>query len=329
MSQLNNQQADHDDSDKERAFQALIDAKQPIEGSDWMPARYRKALKRQMAQHAHSEWVGMLPEASFLPSAPSLERKTILQAKIQDEAGHALYIYSGMETLGYERDEAIVDLLEERAKFSVGFHWSFQHWGDVVTMGWLGDGAAIVNQVPLCRMSYGPYARAMKRICVEESFHQRQGYQATLAMVNGTPEQKAMVQDAINRFWWVYVFSFGLPDGDSTYTDQATRWNIKPNGNDELRDRYVNQAVPQIHALGLTVPDPDLKWDEENACWRYGECDWESFMEVVKGRGPATYERLEAKRNAYYGGAWVREAATAYAEKQAAAESVGVLDATG
>lgn len=303
---------------REAAFQALIDADERIEGGDWMPERYRKTLKRQMSQHAHSEWVGMLPEAAWLAAAPSLERKAILIAKIQDEAGHSLYLYSGLETLGYSRDDAIEDLLAERAKFSLLFHYPFLSWADVPIMGWLGDGAAIVNQIPLCRMSYAPYARAMVRICKEESFHQRQGYQATLAMVNGSPEQKEMIQESINRFWWIFMSSFGMADNRSTHTELAMKWKIKRSTNDALRDRYVNMVIPQIHALGLTVPDPDLKWNEERQAYDYGECDWDEFKEVVEGRGPLSRERLEAKRDAVEGGAWVREAAAAYAEREAA-----------
>ncbi|MFZ1845576.1 MAG: 1,2-phenylacetyl-CoA epoxidase subunit PaaA, partial [Saprospiraceae bacterium] len=276
---------------------------------------YRKTLIRQIAQHAHSELVGMLPEGNWITRAPSLKRKAILLAKVQDEAGHGLYLYSACETLGVERDDLFEQLHDGRAKYSSIFNYPTLTWADMGAVGWLVDGAAIMNQVPLCRASYGPYARAMVRVCKEESFHQRQGFEIMLTLSKGSAEQKAMAQDALNRWWWPSLMMFGPEDKDSTHTEQSMRWKIKRFSNDELRQRFVDMTKPQADLLGLTIPDPDLKWNEEKQGYDFGEIDWEEFWQVVKGNGPCNEERVEARRKAWDDGQWVREAAMAHAVK--------------
>lgn len=300
----------------EKEFQAKIDAGQNIEPKDWMPEKYRQTHIRQISQHAHSEIVGMLPEGNWITRAPSLRRKVALLAKVQDEAGHGLYLYSATETLGISRDELFEQLHSGKAKYSSIFNYPTLSWADIGAIGWLVDGAAIINQVMLTRTSYGPYARAMVRICKEESFHQRQGYEIMLTLCRGTQVQKEMAQDALNRWWWPSLMMFGPRDADSTHTEQSMKWKIKRKTNDELRQQFIDITVPQAEFLGLTVPDPDLKWNEERGHYDFGEIDWEEFWQVVKGNGPCNKERLDARRSAYEGGAWVREAAMAYAEKQ-------------
>ena len=301
----------------EHRFQATIDADQRIEPRDWMPEKYRKTLIRQISQHAHSEIVGMLPEGNWISRAPSLKRKLGLIAKVQDEAGHGLYLYSACETLGISRDEVLDQLHTGKAKYSSIFNYPTLTWADIGAIGWLVDGAAIMNQVPLCRCSYGPYARAMVRVCKEESFHQRQGYEIMLSLANGTPEQKAMAQDALNRWWWPSLMMFGPSDSDSTHSAQSMDWKIKRFSNDELRQRFVDSAKPQADILGLTIPDKDLKWNEETGHHEFGEIDWSEFWAVVKGHGPCNKERLAARVKAHEEGQWVRDAAVAYAEKKA------------
>ena len=302
---------------EERQFQERINDEIKIEPKNWMPDAYRKTLVRQISQHAHSEIVGMLPEGNWLTRAPTLKRKLQLMAKIQDEAGHGLYLYSAMETLGADRDEEIDKLHDGRAKYSSIFNYPTLNWADMGTIGWLVDGAAIVNQVPLQRTSYGPYARAMIRVCKEESFHQRQGYQILLTMMQeGTDDQKAMVQDSINRFWWPSLMMFGPSDENSPNSAQSMVWKIKRHSNDELRQRFLDQTVPQLELLGCTAPDPDLKYNQETGHYEFGEIDWQEFFDVVKGNGPCNRERVEARRNAIDNGAWVREAAVAYAAKR-------------
>lgn len=307
-------------SDKEQKlqdeFQKKIDAEIKIEPRDWMPDDYRKTLIRQISQHAHSEIVGMLPEGNWITRAPSLKRKAILLAKVQDEAGHGLYLYSAMETLGESRDQAVDDLITGKAKYSSIFNYPTVTWADMGAIGWLVDGAAIQNQVPLCRASYGPYSRAMIRVCKEESFHQRQGYEIMMTLANGTPEQKAMAQDALNRWWWPSIMMFGPNDKDSKHTAQSMAWKIKRFTNDELRQDFVDKTVPQAEYLGLTIPDPDLKWNEERGHYDFGEIDWNEFWQVVKGYGPCNKERIEARRKARDNGAWVRDAAAAYSKKK-------------
>lgn len=304
-------------SPEERHFQERINDEIKIEPKNWMPDAYRKTLIRQISQHAHSEIVGMLPEGNWLTRAPTLKRKLQLMAKIQDEAGHGLYLYSAMETLGADRDDEIDKLHDGRAKYSSIFNYPTLNWADMGTIGWLVDGAAIVNQVPLQRTSYGPYARAMIRVCKEESFHQRQGYQILLTMMQeGTDEQKAMVQDSINRFWWPALMMFGPSDDNSPNSAQSMAWKIKRHSNDELRQRFLDQTVPQLELLGCTAPDPDLKYNEETGHYEFGEIDWQEFFDVVKGNGPCNRERIESRRSAIDNGAWVREAAVAYAEKR-------------
>jgi len=300
----------------EQQFQDRIDAEERIEPKDWMPDAYRKTLVRQISQHAHSEIVGMLPEGNWITRAPSLRRKLALLAKVQDEAGHGLYLYAAAETLGVERDDLLDELHEGQAKYSSIFNYPTLTWADIGAIGWLVDGAAIMNQVPLCRCSYGPYARAMVRICKEESFHQRQGYEIMLTLCRGTEVQKRMAQDALNRWWWPSLMMFGPSDADSRHTAQSMDWKIKRFTNDELRQRFVDVTVPQAEFLGLTVPDPGLKWNEERGHYDFGPIDWEEFWNVVKGNGPCNKERIEARRNAYEKGAWVREAALAHAEKR-------------
>lgn len=304
-------------SPDEREFQERINDEIKIEPKNWMPDAYRKTLIRQISQHAHSEIVGMLPEGNWLTRAPTLKRKLQLMAKIQDEAGHGLYLYSAMETLGADRDEEIDKLHDGRAKYSSIFNYPTLNWADMGTVGWLVDGAAIVNQVPLQRTSYGPYSRAMIRVCKEESFHQRQGYEILLTLMQeGTDEQKAMVQDSINRFWWPALMMFGPSDDSSPNSAQSMAWKIKRHSNDELRQRFLDQTVPQLELLGCTAPDPDLKYNEETGHYEFGEIDWQEFFDVVKGNGPCNRERVEARRNAIDNGAWVREAAVAHAAKR-------------
>ncbi|MCS4502724.1 1,2-phenylacetyl-CoA epoxidase, subunit A [wastewater metagenome] len=304
----------------ERAFQERIDDEITIEPRDWMPEKYRETLVRQISQHAHSEIVGMLPEGNWITRAPNLRRKLILLAKVQDEAGHGLYLYSAAETLGVSREELIDALHAGKAKYSSIFNYPTPTWADIGCIGWLVDGAAIVNQIPLCRCSYGPYARAMVRVCKEESFHQRQGYEIMLDLCRGTDEQRRMAQDAFNRWWWPCLMMFGPADGASVHSQQSMAWKIKRHTNDDLRQRFIDQTVPQAEHLGLSIPDPDLKWNEEQGHYDYGEIDWNEFWQVLKGNGPCNRERLEARRNAYEDGAWVREAARVHADKRARRE---------
>lgn len=300
----------------ERKFEDKIAEDLKIEPQDWMPDEYRKTLIRQISQHAHSEVVGMLPEANWLTRAPSLKRKIALLAKVQDEGGHGLYLYSAAETLGVSRDSMIEDLHSGKAKYSSIFNYPSLTWADMGAIGWLVDGAAIMNQVALCRTSYGPYARAMVRICKEESFHQRQGYQIMLTLSNGSTEQKEMAQDALNRWWWPALMMFGPKDSDSPHSEQSTRWRIKRLSNDELRQKFVDATVPQALFLGLTVPDKDLKWDEKTNTYQFGDINWDEFWTVVKGDGPCNKDRIQTRIKAYQEGEWVREAAMAYADKQ-------------
>ncbi len=311
-----------DDKALERRFLEKIDQEIKIEPKDWMPEEYRRTLIRQISQHAHSEVVGMLPEGNWILRAPTLRRKLILLAKVQDEAGHGLYLYSAAETLGISREEMVEQLLSGKAKYSQIFNYPTLNWADIGAIGWLVDGAAIMNQVMLTRTSYGPYARAMVRICKEESFHQRQGYELLLAMCRGSEEQKAMAQDAMNRWWWPALMMFGPSDKDSVHTQQSMAWKIKRKSNDELRQQFVDVTVPQAEYLGLKVPDPDLKWNEERGHYDFGEIDWDEFWRVVRGNGPCNRERMKARRKAHEEGAWVREAAMAYARKKASAEMV-------
>ncbi len=300
----------------EAEFQAKIDADVRIEPKDWMPDAYRKTLVRQISQHAHSEIVGMLPEGNWISRAPSLKRKAILLAKVQDEAGHGLYLYSAAETLGTSRDEMIADLHSGKAKYSSIFNYPTISWADMGAIGWLVDGAAILNQVPICRCSYGPYARAMVRICKEESFHQRQGFEILLTLAKGSPEQRDMAQDAINRWYWPAVMMFGPSDDASPNSAQSMKWKIKRFSNDELRQRFVDMIAEQVKVLGLTIPDPDLRWNEERGHYDFGAIDWEEFWNVVNGNGPCNRQRLRTRVEAHEEGAWVREAALAYAEKK-------------
>ena len=297
-------------------FQQKIDAEIKIEPKDFMPDAYRKTLIRQISQHAHSEIVGMLPEGNWISRAPSLKRKAILLAKVQDEAGHGLYLYSACETLGTTREQTINDLHSGKAKYSSIFNYPTLTWADIGAIGWLVDGAAILNQVMLCRTSYGPYARAMVRICKEESFHQRQGFDILLTLSNGTDAQKAMCQDAINRWWWPSLMMFGPRDAESSNTDQGMKWKIKRKTNDELRQQFVDMCAEQVKVLNMTLPDKDLKWNDELQHYDFGEINWAEFWNVVKGNGPCNKERLEARRKAHDDGAWVREAAAAYAAKK-------------
>jgi len=308
-------------SEQEQAFQARIDAGIKIEPKDWMPEGYRKTLIRQISQHAHSEIVGQLPEGNWVTRAPTLERKAILLAKIQDEAGHGLYLYSAAETLGVSRDELLAALHSGKAKYSSIFNYPTINWADMGAVGWLVDGSAIINQIPLCRCSYGPYARAMVRVCKEESFHARQGYDIMLALCRGTPEQKAMAQDALNRWWWPALMMFGPSDTESVNSAQSAQWRIKLHSNDELRQRMVDQTVPQALHLGLTIPDPDLRWNEETGHYEFGEIDWTEFHDVLKGNGPCNRERLRTRVKAYEDGAWFRDALVAHADKREAAQS--------
>ncbi len=300
---------------RERRFQERINAGEKIEPKDWMPEGYRKTLIRQISQHAHSEIVGQLPEGNWITRAPSLDRKAILLAKVQDEAGHGLYLYCAAETLGVTRDELTEELLSGRAKYSSIFAYPSLSWADIGAIGWLVDGAAIMNQVPLQRCSYGPYGRAMVRVCKEESFHQRQGYDIMLTLCRGSEEQKAMAQDALDRWWWPALMMFGPPDDASVHSAQSMAWGIKQNTNDELRQKFVDQTVPQADLLGLKIPDEALVWNEEKKAYDFGECNWEEFFDVIKGNGPCSHERLEARRKAWADGAWFREGLAAHAEK--------------
>jgi ring-1,2-phenylacetyl-CoA epoxidase subunit PaaA len=300
----------------EQRFQEKIDNEEKIEPRDWMPDAYRKNVIRQVSQHAHSEIVGMLPEGNWVTRAPSLRRKVALLAKIQDEGGHGLYLYSACETLGISREELLDQLHTGKAKYSSIFNYPSISWADMGSIGWLVDGAAIMNQVSLTRTSYGPYARAMVRICKEESFHQRQGYEILLALSRGSDEQKRMLQDSVNRWWWPSLMMFGPNDGDSPHTAQSMKWKIKRATNDELRQKFIDATVQQAEVLGVTLPDPNLKWNESRGHYDFGEIDWEEFWNVVKGNGPCNEERMSARISAHENGAWVREAASAYAEKQ-------------
>jgi ring-1,2-phenylacetyl-CoA epoxidase subunit PaaA len=307
------------DEAQERYFHELLDRDSRIEPRDWMPADYRKSLIRQISQHGHSEIIGMQPEANWITRAPSLKRKAILMAKVQDEAGHGLYLYSAAQTLGISRDEMAEQLIAGKARYSSIFNYPALTWADMGAIGWLVDGAAICNQVPLCRASYGPYGRAMVRICKEESFHQRQGFEILLELSRGTQPQREMAQDAVNRWYWPSLMMFGPPDDESPNSAQSMAWKIKRFSNDDLRQRFVDMIVPQAEVLGLTLPDPALAWNGERGHYDMGEIDWTEFHEVLAGRGPCNAQRMQRRREAHEEGRWVREAAAAYAEKQAAA----------
>ncbi|CRK60149.1 Phenylacetate-CoA oxygenase, PaaG subunit [Alloactinosynnema sp. L-07] len=302
--------------DLEREFERVVAADHRIEPRDWMPDGYRRTLIRQIAQHAHSEIIGMQPEGNWISRAPSLRRKAILLAKVQDEAGHGLYLYAATETLGADREDLTTKLIEGKQKYSSIFNYPTLTFADVGVIGWLVDGAAICNQVPLCRTSYGPYARAMIRVCKEESFHQRQGYELLMTMMRGTDAQKAMVQDAVDRWWWPALMMFGPSDAESSNTEQSMVWRIKRHTNDELRQRFVDMSVPQAEKLGVTFPDPKIAWNADRGHHDFGEIDWDEFWRVVKGDGPCNAERVENRRKAHEDGAWVREAAAAYAAKK-------------
>ena len=313
---IKDDQASREDPEKLARFQARIDAEEKIEPRDWMPDAYRRTLTRQISQHAHSEIVGMLPEGNWITRAPSLRRKAALLAKVQDEGGHGLYLYAAAETLGSSREQLVDQLLAGRAKYSSIFNYPTLSWADIGVIGWLVDGAAIMNQIPLCRCSYGPYARAMIRVCKEESFHQRQGFEIMLTLSRGTTEQKAMAQDALDRWWWPVLMMFGPPDAASGHTAQAMAWRIKRFTNDGLRQKFIDATVPQAQHLGLTIPDPALNFDEASGHWRSGPIDWSEFERVLAGDGPCNKERLKQRRESHADGAWVREAALAYARKR-------------
>ena len=317
MCKLAQQFNDMTEQHQQERFEAILAAEGKIEPKDWMPEAYRKTLIRQVSQHAHSEVVGMLPEGRWITRAPSLRRKVALLAKIQDEAGHGLYLYSAAETLGTSREEMVNDLLIGKAKYSSIFNYPTITWADIGAVGWLVDGAAIVNQIMLQKASYGPYSRAMIRICKEESFHQRQGYEIIMKLAQGTPEQKALAQDALNRWWWPSLMMFGPNDDKSPNSAQSMAWKIKRLSNDDLRQKFIDQTVPQANFLGLTIPDPDLKWNEAKQGYDFGPIDWEEFNNVVKGNGPCNKERLRDRQEAHANGEWVREAATVYARKKA------------
>ena len=304
-----------DMSPEEQAFQRRIDADVKIEPKEWVPEAYRKTLIRQISQHAHSEIVGMLPEGNWITRAPTLKRKAILMAKVQDEGGHGLYLYSAAETLGVSRDQMVDDLHAGRAKYSSIFNYPTLTWADIGTIGWLVDGAAIMNQIPLCRCSYGPYARAMVRICKEESFHQRQGYDIVMTLARGTDEQRTMAQDSLNRWWWPSLMMFGPPDGSSAHTPRSAAWKIKRHTNDELRQRFVDITAPQADVLGITLPDPELAWNPDTKHYDFGPINWSEFEAVLAGDGPCNRQRISRRVAAHEDGAWVREAAAAYAEK--------------
>ncbi|MER5265903.1 1,2-phenylacetyl-CoA epoxidase subunit PaaA [Actinosynnema sp. NPDC002837] len=306
--------------DLEAQFERTVAAEQRVEPRDWMPDGYRKTLIRQIAQHAHSEIIGMQPEGNWISRAPSLRRKAILLAKVQDEAGHGLYLYAATETLGADRGELTEKLISGRQKYSSIFNYPTLSYADVGVIGWLVDGAAICNQVPLCRTSYGPYARAMIRICKEESFHQRQGYELLMTMMSGTDAQRAMVQESVNRWWWPSLMMFGPPDAESSNTEQSMKWRIKRNTNDELRQKFVDMTVPQAEKLGVTLPDPELRWNAERGHHDFGQPDWDEFWQVVGGNGPTNAQRVEHRRKAHEDGEWVRAAAAAHASKHAAVE---------
>lgn len=303
------------DAENLAEFEAKIAAEQKIEPGDWMPEAYRKNLIRQMSQHAHSEVIGMQPEGNWISRAPTLRRKLILLAKVQDECGHGLYLYSATETLGVERSQLIEELQNGTAKYASIFNYPTLSWADIGAVGWLVDGAAIVNQVSLQRTSYGPYSRAMVRICKEESFHQRQGYEIMLALARGSAEQKAMAQDALNRFWWPSLMMFGPRDTDSAHSSQSMSWKIKRQSNDELRQKFVDQTVPQIEFLGLDLPDPEIQWNEKRGHYDFGDLDWDEFYSVIKGNGPCNYQRIKHHKKAHESGEWVREAVRAYRQK--------------
>ena len=305
-----------EDVEQAMQFQARIDAEDRIEANDWMPEAYRRTLVRQISQHAHSEIIGQLPEGNWITRAPSLRRKAVLLAKVQDECGHGLYLYAAAETLDASREELMDQLMEGRAKYSSIFNYPTMTWADIGAIGWLVDGAAIMNQIPLCRCSYGPYARAMIRVCKEESFHQRQGFEIMMTLCSGTDEQKAMAQDALDRWWWPCLMMFGPPDSASQHSDQSTRWKIKRFSNDELRQKFVDATIPQARHLGLSLPDPALAYDEATGHWSYGEIDWDEFKQVLAGNGPCNRDRIEARRDAHQKGEWVREAAAAHAAKR-------------
>jgi ring-1,2-phenylacetyl-CoA epoxidase subunit PaaA len=304
-----------EDAERATQFQARIDVDDRIEPNDWMPAAYRKTLTRQISQHAHSEIVGMLPEGNWITRAPSLRRKAALLAKVQDECGHGLYLYAAAETLGTSREELVDMMLAGKAKYSSIFNYPTLTWADIGAIGWLVDGAAIMNQIPLCRCSYGPYARAMIRVCKEESFHQRQGFEIMVTLAHGSEDQKAMAQGALDRWWWPVLMMFGPPDQTSQHSDTSTKWKIKRFSNDELRQKFVDATVPQAEYLGLTIPDPGMKQNEAGN-WEYSAIDWTEFNQVLAGNGPCNRDRLAARRKAHDEGAWVREAASAYAEKR-------------
>lgn len=305
-----------DDPEALARFQARIDRDEKIEPKDWMPAAYRKTLVRQISQHAHSEVIGMQPEGNWLTRAPTLKRKGVLMAKIQDEAGHGLYLYSAAETLGVARGDLVDQLLSDKAKYSSIFNYPTLSWADIGAVGWLVDGAAIMNQIPLCRCSFGPYARAMIRVCKEESFHQRQGYELISELAKGTVEQKQMAQDALNRWWWPSLMMFGPSDKDSAHSAQSMKWRIKRFTNDELRQKFVDATVPQADYIGLKMPDPDLRWNEDSGHYDFGPINWDEFNQVLRGNGPCNKQRMKVRTEAHANGAWVRDAATAYAEKQ-------------
>lgn len=307
-----------EDAEKSAAFEARVAAEERIEPNDWMPAAYRKTLIRQISQHAHSEIVGMLPEGNWITRAPTLRRKAALLAKVQDECGHGLYLYAAAETLGASREELVAQMLSGKAKYSSIFNYPTLTWADIGAIGWLVDGAAIMNQIPLCRCSYGPYARAMIRVCKEESFHQRQGYEIMVTLSRGSEQQKAMAQSALDRWWWPCLMMFGPPDGESQHSDQSTRWKIKRFSNDELRQKFVDATVPQAQYLGLRIPDPALTFNDATGHWDYGPIDWQEFKDVLAGNGPCNRDRLAARNKAHDEGAWVRDAARAYADKQRA-----------
>ncbi len=302
----------------EQRFQSKIEAEVKIEPKDWMPDAYRKTLIRQISQHAHSEIIGMQPEGNWILRAPSLRRKVALLAKVQDEAGHGLYLYSAAETLGISREELYQQLLSGKAKYSSIFNYPTVSWADIGAVGWLVDGAAIMNQVMLCRTSYGPYARAMVRICKEESFHQRQGYEILMALSQGNEAQKKLLQDAVDRWWWPALMMFGPNDGESTHSEQSISWKIKRKSNDELRQDFIDATVPQAEFLGVKIPDPELKWNPERGHYDFGDINWDEFWNVVKGNGPCNKQRMKVRTKAHEQGAWVREAAAAYAEKKMA-----------
>ncbi len=313
----------HEDS-RLAAFEAKLAAGEKIEPKDWMPERYRKQLVRMMSQHAHSEIVGMLPEGNWISRAPNFRRKKALLAKVQDEAGHGLYLYSAAETLGTSREEMIEQLHSGKAKYSSIFNYPTLTWADIGVIGWFVDGAAIVNQTMLAKASYGPYARAMIRICKEESFHKKQGFEIIAGLCRGTPEQRRMAQDAVDRWWWPTLMMFGPSDQESTNSDELMRWKVKSRSNDELRQHFVNITAAQATSLGLSLPDPELRYDEQSGNWHFGEIDWDEFWNVVRGRGPCNRERMEARRNAHLEGAWVREAADSYARRQAKSKTAAV-----